>query len=161
MFSPYEGSLRVPFLIRWPGKIPAKRISNDIVHQIDLFPTLASIIGVDLPTDRVIDGADQSDFLMGKSEKSARESMVIYIGNVLFGVKWRNWKLLLREIDKSNGAYSIREMAYPSVYNLIVDPKEEVPELNYLNDTWVDFPLYQVLEDHEASIADDAGAPGP
>ena len=161
MFSPYEGSLRVPFLMRWPGKIPAKQVSNDIVHQIDLFPTLASIIGAKLPTDRVIDGADQSDFLMGKSEKSARESMVIYIGNVLFGVKWRNWKLLLREIDKSNGAYSIREMAYPSVYNLLVDPKEEVPELNYLNDTWVDFPLYQVLEDHEESIANDAGAPGP
>ena len=87
--------------------------------------------------------------------------MVIYIGNVLFGVKWQNWKLLLREIDKSNGAYSIREMAYPSVYNLIADPKEEVPELNYLNDTWVDFPLYQVLEDHEASIKEDPGAPDP
>ena len=52
-------------------------------------------------------------------------------------------------------------MAYPSVYNLLVDPKEEVPELNYLNDTWVDFPLYQVLEDHEASIAEDPGAPDP
>jgi len=161
MFSPYEGSLRVPFLMQWPGKIPAGQVSNDIVHQIDLFPTISSIVGAELPKDRVIDGADQSDFFMGKSDKSARESMVIYIGNVLFGVKWQNWKLLLREIDKSNGAYAIRELAYPSVYNLIVDPKEEVPELNYLNDTWVDFPLYQVLEDHEASIADDPGAPGP
>jgi arylsulfatase len=52
-------------------------------------------------------------------------------------------------------------MAYASVYNLIVDPKEEVPELNYLNDTWVDFPLYQVLEDHEASIEEDPGTPDP
>jgi arylsulfatase len=52
-------------------------------------------------------------------------------------------------------------MAYPSVYNLIVDPKEEVPELNYLNDTWVDFPLYQVIEDHELSLENDPGAPGP
>jgi len=161
MFSPYEGSLRVPFLIRWPGKIPAKQVSNDIVHQIDLFPTLASIVGADLPTDRVLDGVDQSDFLMGKSEKSARESVVIYIGNVLFGVKWRNWKLLLREIDNDKGGYAIREMAYPSIYNLLVDPKEEVPELNYLNDTWVDFPLYQVLEDHQESIEKDRGAPDP
>jgi len=159
MFSPYEGSLRVPFLVRWPGKIPAKRVSNEIMHQIDLFPTVASIIGADLPTDRVYDGVDQTDFLMGKTDKSARESVVIYIGNVLFGVKWRNWKLLLREMEE--GSYAIREMAYPSVYNLIVDPKEEVPELNYLNDTWVDFPLYQVLEDHEASIAEDPGAPDP
>jgi hypothetical protein len=159
MFSPYEGSLRVPFLIRWPGKIPAKQVSNELFHQIDLFPTVASIIGVDLPTDRVYDGVDQTDFLMGKTEKSARESLVIYIGNVLFGAKWRNWKILLREIDEKS--YAIQEMAYPSVYNLLVDPKEEVPELNYLNDTWVDFPLYQVLEDHEESIEEDSGAPGP
>jgi arylsulfatase len=161
MFSPYEGSLRVPFLIRWPAKIPKQQVSNEIVHQIDLFPTLASIIGAELPKDRVMDGVDQSDFLMGKSEKSARESVIIYIGNELFGVKWRNWKLLLKEIDRGKGSYAVRDLAYPSVYNLLADPKEEVPELNYLNDTWVDFPLYQVLEDHEASIEKDAGAPDP
>jgi arylsulfatase len=159
MFSPYEGSLRVPFLIRWPGKIPAKQVSNEIVHQIDLFPTLASFVGADIPKDRIMDGVDQSDFLMGKSEKSARESLVIYIGNELFGVKWRNWKLLLKEIDEDS--YAIRTMAYPTIYNLLVDPKEEVPELNYLNDTWVDFPLYQVLEDHQASIEKDPGTPDP
>ena len=159
MFSPYEGSLRVPFLIRWPGKIPAKQVSNEIVHAIDLFPTLASFVGGNIPKDRIMDGADQSDFLMGKSKKSARESVIIYIGNELFGVKWRNWKLLLKEIDEDS--YAIRNLAYPTVYNLLVDPKEEVPELNYLNDTWVDFPLYQVLEDHQASIEKDPGAPDP
>jgi arylsulfatase len=159
MFSPYEGSLRVPFLIRWPGKIPTKQVSNEIVHQIDLFPTLASFIGANIPTDRVIDGVDQSKFLMGKSIKSARESLVIYIGNDLFGVKWRNWKLLIKEMDEDG--YGIKNMAYPTVYNLLVDPKEEVPELNYLNDTWVDFPLYQVLEDHELSIEEDLGTPDP
>ena len=159
MFSPYEGSLRVPFLIRWPGKIPTKQVSNEIVHQIDLFPTLASFIGANIPTDRVIDGVDQSKFLMGKSMKSARESLVIYIGNELFGVKWRNWKLLIKEMDEDG--YGIKNMAYPTVYNLLVDPKEEVPELNYLNDTWVDFPLYQVLEDHEVSIEEDPGTPDP
>jgi arylsulfatase len=106
-----------------------------------------------------MDGVDQSDFLMGKSEKSARESLVIYIGNELFGVKWRNWKLLIKEMDEDG--YGIKNMAYPTVYNLLVDPKEEVPELNYLNDTWVDFPLYQVLEDHQASIEKDSGTPDP
>ena len=161
MFSPYEGSLRVPFLVRWPGKIPPGQVSNDIVHQIDLFPTLASIVGADLPKNRVIDGADQSDFFMGKADTSARESVIIYIGNELFGAKWRNWKILLKEIDDSRNGYAVMDMAYASVYNLLVDPKEEVPELNYLNDTWVDFPLYQVLEDHEASIAADPGAPDP
>jgi arylsulfatase len=159
MFSPYEGSLRVPFLIRWPGKVPAHRASNEIVHAVDLFVTLANWVGGKIPKDRTMDGADQSDFLMGKSEKSARESVIIYIGNELFGVKWRNWKMLLKEIDEKS--YAIRTNAYPTFYNLLVDPKEEVPELNYLSDTWVDYPLYQVLEDFQASLEKDPGTPDP
>ncbi|MEM6833797.1 MAG: arylsulfatase, partial [Pseudomonadota bacterium] len=80
-------------------------------------------------------------------------------GNTLFGAKWQNWKILLKEMEEDT--YAIKEMAYPSIYNLIVDPKEEVPDLNYLDNTWVDFPLYEVLEAHEASLAADPGAPGP
>jgi arylsulfatase A-like enzyme len=159
MFSPYEGSLRVPFLIRYPGKIPAQQVSNDIVHLIDLFPTLANFVGGEVPQDRVLDGVDQSAFLMAKSSKSARESVIIYIGNELFGVKWRNWKMLLREIDEDS--YAVQKMAYPSIYNLIIDPKEEEPEKFYLDDTWVDTPLWQVVEEHQASIEEDTGAPGP
>ena len=157
MFSPYEGSLRGPFIVKWPGKIPKGRVSNQMVHQLDVFPTIAQFAGATVPVDRTIDGIDQSQFFMGATDQSARESLVIYIGNTLFGAKWRNWKILLREMDEES--YAIREMAYPSVYNLIVDPKEEVPELNYLNDTWVDFPLYQVIEDHEASLANDSQLP--
>lgn len=159
MFSPYEGALRVPFLIRYPTKIPAKQVSNEMVHLVDLFPTLAYFVGGKIPQDRVLDGADQSGFFMGKDKKSARESMVIYVGNDLFGVKWRNWKMLLKEIDDKS--YAIKNMAYPSIYNLIVDPKEEEPEKFYLDDTWVDTPLWQVIEDHQESIEMDAGAPGP
>jgi arylsulfatase len=159
MFSPYEGSLRVPFLIRYPGVIPAGQVSNDIVHLVDLFPTFANFVGGDIPQDRILDGVDQSKFFMGKSEKSARESIVIYIGNELFGVKWRNWKMLIKEIDEDS--YAISNMAYASIYNLIVDPKEEEPEKFYLDDTWVDTPLWQVVEDHLASIEADPGAPDP
>jgi arylsulfatase len=156
MFSPYEGSLRVPFLIRWPGNIPARQVSNDIVHTIDLFPTLANFVGSDIPKDRILDGVDQSDFFMGKAKKSARESMVIYLTSELFGAKWRNWKILLKELDVS---YAIQNMAYPSIYNLIVDPKEEEPEKFYLDDTWVETPLWEVIEEHQASMEKDPGAP--
>lgn len=159
MFSPWEGSLRVPFLIRWPGHIPPKQVSNELMHSIDLFPTIANIVGAEVPKDRIMDGVDLTGFFMGETKKSARESVMIYIGNDLFGAKWRNWKILLKDIDPDS--YAIRNLAYPSVYNLLVDPKEEVPELNYLNDTWVDFPLYKVLEDFEASLEKDAGAPDP
>jgi arylsulfatase len=159
MFSPYEGSLRVPFLIRWPGKIPPKQESNEIVHAVDLFATLASWAGATIPDDRTMDGVNQSDFLLGRSEKSARESIVIYLDNLLFGVKWRNWKMLLKDIDEQT--YSVRTLGYPIFYNLLVDPKEEVPVLNYLLDTWVDYPLYQVLEDFQASLEEDPGTPDP
>lgn len=157
MFSPYEGSLRVPFLIRYPGKIPARQVSNDIVHLIDLFPTLANFVGGEIPQDRILDGVDQSKFLMAKSDKSARESMVIYIGNELFGVKWRNWKMLLKEMN--HDSYAVQTMNYPSIYNLIIDPKEEEPEMFYLDDTWVDGPLWRVIEEHQVSIEKDAGVP--
>jgi arylsulfatase len=157
MFSPYEGSLRVPFLIRYPGNIPAGKVSNEIVHLIDVFPTLATFVGGEVPSDRVLDGVDQSEFLTGKSEKSARETVIIYIGNELFGAKWRNWKILLKEIDEDS--YAVQNMAYPSIYNLIVDPKEEEPEAFYLDDTWVDGPLWRVIEEHQASIEKDPGAP--
>ena len=74
-------------------------------------------------------------------------------------MKWRNWKMLIKELDEES--YAIQKLAYPSIYNLIIDPKEEVPELFYLDDTWVDAPLWQVIEDHEASIEKDPGTPDP
>ena len=159
MFSPYEGSLRVPFLIRWPGKIPMNQVSNDIVHAVDVFMTLARWSGGQVPSDRTMDGVDQSAFLMGQTDRSARESIVIYVDNELFGVKWRNWKMLLKTIE--DGDSSIKTLAYPTFYNLIVDPKEEHPAINYNLDTWVDYPLYQVLEEFQASLAKDPGTPAP
>ena len=125
---------------------------------MDLFPTLANWVGGKIPKDRTMDGVDQSDFLMGKSEKSARESVIIYIGNELFGVKWRNWKMLLKEIDEQS--YAIRTNAYPTFYNLLVDPKEEVPELTISRIPGVDYPLYQVLEDFRSIARERSRHPG-
>lgn len=154
MFSPYEGSLRVPFLIRYPAQIPQGAVSNDIVHLVDVLPTIARFTGTKVPDDRTIDGEDQSGFFSGVTNSSARESMVIYIGNELFGAKWRNWKVLLKEIGGQG--YAIQNLAYPSIYNLLIDPKEEEPEKFYLDDTWVDVPLWDVMESHEASLIPDS-----
>jgi len=59
-----EGNIRTPCIIRWPGKIPAARLSNQIVAIVDFFPTLARISGGTVPADRPIDGVDQLDFFM-------------------------------------------------------------------------------------------------
>ena len=70
-----EGSIRVPGMIKWPGKIaPGK--SNEMVSIHDFFPTLASIIGVEIPNDRAIDGVDQSKFFLDKQKSSNREHLI-------------------------------------------------------------------------------------
>ena len=66
-FTGREGSLRVPFLIRWPKKIPAGAVNNEIVHEMDLYPTFARWAGGEVPSDRIIDGVNQSDFFLGRS----------------------------------------------------------------------------------------------
>jgi arylsulfatase A-like enzyme len=72
-FTHMEGSLRVPFIIRWPGRIPAGRVSDEIVHQVDIYTTFAKIAGASVPQDRPIDGLDQTEFLLGESEESSRQ----------------------------------------------------------------------------------------
>ncbi len=74
-----EGSLRAPFIIRWPGQVPADRTSKEIVHEVDTFTTFARLAGAELPKDRIIDGVDQSDFLLGKQDKSNREGFPCYV----------------------------------------------------------------------------------
>jgi arylsulfatase len=113
LFTGYEGALRVPFAIRWPGKIKAGRVSDEIVHEMDLFPTLARIAGGKVPDDRVIDGIDMSNFLLGRAKKSGREGFIVYMGNDVFGVKWRNWKLHFKEQSGWSGAE--REYTMPRI----------------------------------------------
>jgi arylsulfatase len=158
LFTTYEGSFRVPFLIRWPGKIPSRQKSNEIVHAMDVYATLAAMLDLELPSDRVMDSLDQSEFLMGKSQKSARESIVFYIGNEIAAVKWRNWKMIFKEIERI-GEPAVTN-ADPAIYNLLKDPGEQERLRHYIEDTWIEKPLYRVLEEHEVSIAEDPGIQG-
>lgn len=122
-FTAWEGSLRAPFIIRWPDKIPQGRVSNEIVHVVDLLPTLGSIAGYDVPSDRIIDGVDQLDFFTGKQEKSNLEGFIVYNNDDVYGYKWRNWKMHLIELENMNS--TPRQLNVPRIYNLITDPKEE------------------------------------
>jgi arylsulfatase len=148
LFTGFEGALRVPFAIRWPGKIEAGRSSDEIVHAMDLFPTLAKIAGVTVPDDRVIDGLDMTDFLQGKTEKSGREGFIVYMGNDIFGVKWRNWKLHFKEQDSAFD--ELRTYTMPRVYNLLSDPQERDNVL--FPNTWVPKAALVQLEEHVKSL---------
>jgi len=90
---------------------------------MDLFPTLANIIGGTVPDDREIDGVDQTDFFFGKQEKSNRDGLIVYVGNDLFGIKWRNWKMMFKEVERGTDEKKIWD--FPRFFNLYNDPKEE------------------------------------
>jgi len=88
--SCYEAGSRAPCIVRWPGKVPEKRVSDAIFATIDFMPTFARLAGFKVPDDRVIDGVDQTDLLLGKSKTGAR-STFFYQGQ---GVRRGKWKYL-------------------------------------------------------------------
>lgn len=134
-FTALEGSLRTSFLIRWPGKIPAGSVSNEIVHITDMLPTFASVAGYEVPDDRFIDGEDQLDFFLGKQEKSNREGFPVYNGNELFAYKWRDYKMHFWQLDSMFGAPAKLNM--PMMHDLIKDPKELYPlDKTNVADAW-------------------------
>ncbi len=148
LFTGFEGALRVPFAVRWPGKISAGSESDEIVHAMDLFPTFAKIVGGQVPSDRVIDGQDMSDFLLGKKKKSGRDGFVVYMGNDIFGVKWQDWKVHFKEQDSWDA--ELRTYTMPRVYNLMNDPQEKDNVL--FPNTWVLKPALAQMEEHVASL---------
>jgi arylsulfatase A-like enzyme len=90
--SDYEGGVRVPCLIRWPGKVAEGKESDAIFATLDILPTFASLAGVDAPKDRIIDGVDQTDLLLGKSKTGNRKTYFYFSGK--HGVREGKWKLL-------------------------------------------------------------------
>jgi arylsulfatase len=145
-FTALEGGIRVPFLIRWPGKIDADRVSNEIVHGVDMFATLARFAGAEVPTDRPFDSLDQSEFILGKTDKSAREAFPIWCADRLQAVKWRNWKLhFMRQETMFDPPV---KNPVPTIHNLYTDPREEKPTV----DTWVVGPILEVVGAFEESV---------
>jgi arylsulfatase len=157
-FTGLEGSLRVPFLIRWPGKIPERAVSNEIVHQMDIYTTLAALTGSDIPGDRVIDGIDQTDFFLGKQDNSDRESVIIYVGDDIYGVKWRNWKMVTTELDAGFGLPT-KSYSIPLFYNLNLDPKEQFPMQEAEKNLWVRYPASEALIEHLMTFKEEPKIP--
>lgn len=92
--SCWEGGLRVPFIIRAPGKVPAGTETDAIAATIDLMPTLAKLAGTRAPTDRVIDGVDIADLIQGKTDTLDRDYFY-YQHDCLRAVRSGKWKLML------------------------------------------------------------------
>jgi arylsulfatase len=160
-FTAMEASLRAPFIIRWPGKVPAGRVSNEVVHIVDMYPTLARVGGAEVPKDRAIDGVDQLDFFLGKQENSNREGFPAFVADRLSAIKWRNWKVhLIWQVNMYDPPLTL---PLPKLINLLTDLKEErdVAALN----TWVLEPMFKITTEFQESLKKyppiKAGTPDP
>ena len=118
--SPYEGGYRLPCIARWPGKIPAGRKSDAIFATIDFMPTFAKLCGFKTPDDRKIDGIDQTDLLLGKSEKG-RETF--YFDRA--GIRKGKWKYLKADAHFYGYAREDSRPKEEELYNLEKDLEEK------------------------------------
>jgi arylsulfatase len=118
-----EGGVRVPAMAWWPGVIEPEQIVGDIIHESDLFTTFARLGGATkyIPTDRVIDGVDQTALFLKGDTYSRRDYVMIYQGpNLAAAVKGR-WK--------RDWANALEGLSGAEFYDLFTDPREAHGEM--------------------------------
>ncbi len=129
-----EGSIRTFCFIRWPGHVKPNTSSYAMFSEMDFLPTFAAILGAKLPTDRPMDGVDQTAVLLGNSETGARESLLTFIGPDLVALRWKQWRVYYRDMKLTGtgqqmlgGMYAnSSQMYYPKIYNIEMDPHEDL-----------------------------------
>jgi len=131
----YEGHMRVPTLAWWPGTIPVGSISKEIGVTTDLLPSLAKLTGSKVPDDRIIDGKDISDVLLGKKDAQSPHQLHYYENE---GIRRGDWKL-------------VKKGSRSELYDLSKDPGER-KDLSRNHPELVK-ELNRALQKHAASIA--------
>ena len=85
----WEGGIRVPTIVSWPGVIPANTVIDTATSHMDFLPTIAAAVNVDVPSDRPIDGANILPLLTGSQPNLApHEFMFHYCGTAMHAVRW-------------------------------------------------------------------------
>jgi arylsulfatase len=157
--TPFEGSMRVPAMIRWPGKIPAGVVTEQRFAAVDWLPTLAGLVGESkrVPTDRPIDGVDASAFMLGKSDATGRESYMFFgADGELMSIKWKNYKTVLRYT--TNAPDPAIQSPYikpqlPMFYDLSSDPHEDTNLFwSDLTMGWMFGPSFKLIFEYEVSV---------
>jgi len=124
--STWEGGMREPCIIRWPGKIPVGKTCDEVATTMDLLPTFARLAGTKPPTDRIIDGKNIWPLMAGtKGAKSPHEAFYYYQIDQLQAVRSGKWKLHLElEAKKRNWGKPIPNSPL-QLYNLGADIGEK------------------------------------
>lgn len=125
----WEGGQRVPCLMRWPGKIAPGTVCGELVTALDFYPTLATVAGVAVPDDRLIDGKDLSPLLLGATRSSPRDTFYYYLKNNLEAVRKGRWKLHVRKGDEEMQALYDLRADVGETQNLYDNHPEVVREL--------------------------------
>jgi arylsulfatase A-like enzyme len=152
----WEGAFRVPELVRWPGKIPAGSISNEIIQHHDWLPTFLALAGEPDIIEKLkkghkagdktykvhIDGYNLLPYLTGKEKKCPRQGMVYFDddGN-LVAIRFHNWKAVFLE-QRCQGTLQIwaepfTVLRLPKLYNLRTDPFERADVTSNTYWDWV------------------------
>jgi uncharacterized sulfatase len=138
----YEGGFRVPFIARWPGRIPEGAVNSIPVMNLDLFPTLLRLAGVGLPKDRIIDGKNIFTILTGRETRPPHEAIYFYHYDRLEGIRSGKWKYF-RNINRYAWPVPLDTAAlpdslgkkqlgnrWPLLYDLELDPQESYNVIN-------------------------------
>ncbi|MBX7254743.1 MAG: sulfatase [Candidatus Hydrogenedentes bacterium] len=125
----FEGGMREPCIMRWPGHIPAGSVCHELATTMDILPTFAGIAGAAVPTDRTIDGKDILPLISGEANaKTPHEAFFYYNGNQLDAVRSGDWKLRvatpLRE-EQIRGLPAKDIESPEALFNLRTDPGEQ------------------------------------
>ena len=122
--SCYEAGVRVPCIVRWPGKVPSGRVSDAIFSTLDFMPTFAKLTGYEVPGDRKIQGIDQTALLLGESEKGRETYLYTHMSHVN-GVRKGKWKYLKPEQKVAGYARDLKRAKVEELYDLEKDVGEK------------------------------------
>lgn len=140
-----EGGVRVDAFVRWPGAVEAGTMAGDIIHVSDLYTTFARIGGASqyIPTDRVIDGVDQTALFLNGEHHGRRDYVYIYENEVLRSIVKQEFKMHMP-------APGVPGAAAP-VFNLYRDPREETPHIGMA--LWSGASFQDMAKRHAITIA--------
>jgi arylsulfatase A-like enzyme len=154
--SPFEGCMRVPALVRWPGEVSAGVVTEQRLAAVDWLPTLAGMVGASelAPKDRPIDGVDASAFMLGKSDETGRDSYLFFgPDGELMSIKWKTYKVVFRYTTNAPAVQSgFVKPQLPMMYDLSSDPHED-SNLWWtdLTNAWMLAPCLKLIGEFEVS----------
>ena len=170
----WEGGMRVPAIVRWPGTVDPGVIYNEMMSHEDWLPTLLAAAGVPGIVDECkkgcrangkqwkihLDGHDFGPFFKGEAQKGPRDSIYYFgQGGELNAVRWNDWKVHFATIEGNIATGTRLPTNWPLIVNLREDPYEKMPheaEMGYMrwyaDNMWLFVPIQQKIGEFLATI---------